>query len=128
MVYSLDGEWLIACDPRNEGRGQDWWAAVRPEACLTNVPWIIQGVFPGYHGVAWYWRQFSVHRNPYPSGRYLLRFWAVDYLAEVWVNGQRVGAHEGAETPFVLDITEAVVPDGKNLVAVRVLNPTNEPI
>jgi len=128
VVYSLDGEWLIACDPRNEGRGQDWWAAVRPEACLTNVPWIIQGVFPGYHGVAWYWRQFSVHRNRYPSGKYLLRFWAVDYLAEVWVNGQRVGAHEGAETPFVLDITEAVVPDGKNLVAVRVLNPTNEPI
>ena len=34
-----------------------------------------------------------------PSGRYLLRFWAVDYKAEVWLNGTRVGEHEGGEDP-----------------------------
>jgi hypothetical protein len=94
----------------------------------TKVPWIIQDAFPGYHGVAWYWRQFDAPTNPHAGGRYLLRFWAVDYLAEVWLNGTQVGQHEGGETPFVLDVTDAIRPGAKNLLAVRVLNPTHEPI
>ncbi len=53
----------------------------------------------------------------------------MDYLAEVWVNGVRVGGHEGGETPFELDATEAVASRrAEALLAVRVLNPTNEPI
>ena len=51
----------------------------------------------------------------------------VDYLAEVWLNGVKVGGHEGGEGVFVLDVTHAIKP-GKNRLAVRVLNPTNEPI
>jgi hypothetical protein len=89
---------------------------------------IIQEVFPAYHGVAWYWREFTAPENPLPGGRTLLRFAAVDYLAEVWVNGISVGGHEGGETPFVLDVTGAIRTDARNLLAVRVLNPTNERI
>ena len=125
-VLSLDGPWLLATDPRNIGRQEAWHQAARPEAKPTKVPWIIQEVFPGYHGVAWYWRTFGAPTNPHPGGRYLLRFWAVDYLTEIWLNGTPVGRHEGGETPFVLDVTASIKP--KNLLAVRVLNPTNEPI
>lgn len=128
-VCSLDGDgWRIATDPKNEGREAKWFAAPREEAKSTKAPWIIQDAFPGYHGVAWYWREFAAPANPFPQGRYLLRFWAVDYLAEVWVNGIRVGGHEGGETPFVLDVTEAVKPGASNRLAVRVLNPTHERI
>ena len=66
--------------------------------------------------------------NPHAGGRYLLRFWAVDYMAEVWLNGLRVGEHEGGETPFVLDVTDTIRSGAKNLLAVRVLNPTHERI
>ena len=52
----------------------------------------------------------------------------MDYLAEVWLNGMRVGGHEGGETPFVLDVTDAIRAGAKNLLAVRVLNPTHERI
>jgi hypothetical protein len=83
-VTSLDGDqWLLAPDPKNVGRVEHWYAAPRPEAKRTKVPWIIQDAFPGYHGVAWYWRDFVVPANDRPGGRYLLRFWAVDYTAEV---------------------------------------------
>jgi hypothetical protein len=92
------------------------------------VPWIIQDPFPGYHGVAWYWRDFPAPVNPHPRGRYLLRFWAVDYTAEVWLNGLAVGKHEGGETPFLLDVTRAIKPGASNRLAVRVLNPTHQPI
>jgi len=40
------------------------------------------------------------------DARLLLHFGAVDYEATVWVDGQRVGAHEGGYTPFSLDVTD----------------------
>jgi hypothetical protein len=124
----LDGEWLIATDPQNVGREMRWDRGPVPEAKKTRVPSIIQEVFPAYHGVAWYWREFAVPAHPHPQGRYLIRFGAVDYLADVWVNGVHVGRHEGGETPFVLDATDAVKPKVGNRLAVRVLNPSNEAI
>lgn len=128
-VISLDGDgWLLATDPKNVGVSQQWFKAPRTEARETKVPWIIQDAFPGYHGVAWYWREFHSPANPHIEGRCLLRFWAVDYKAEVWLNGISVGAHEGGETPFTLDVTHAIKPDAPNHLAVRVLNPTHEPI
>jgi len=128
MVIALDGRWLLAADPDNVGRDQQWWNEPVSDAKETKVPWIIQEVFPGYHGVAWYWRDFEVPVNPHKQGRYLLRFWAVDYMADVWLNGEYVGGHEGGETPFVLDVTDAIKPEVSNCLAVRVLNPTYEPI
>ena len=111
----------MATDPQNIGREQQWFAQPLPAAKSTTVPWIIQEAFPGYHGVAWYWRTFDAPVHPDPQGRYLLRFWAVDYLAEVWVNNVQVGGHEGGETPFVLDVTSAIQPGAaKSAVRARV--------
>ena len=130
-IVALNGDdWLLAADPRNEGRAQQWWQAPRPDARRARVPWIIQGTLPGYHGVAWYWRDFIAPANPHAAGRFLLRFGAVDYLADVWLNGVRVGGHEGGETPFEIDVTRAVRTGEAhpNRLSIRVLNPTNEPI
>jgi hypothetical protein len=128
LTVSLDGQWLLAPDPGNVGRQEGWFDAPRPDARETKVPWIIQDAFPGYHGAAWYWRDFTCPVSPHAGGRVLLRFWAVDYLSEVWVNGQPVGGHEGGETPFTLDVTAVVKLGAVNRLAVRVLNPTNDPI
>jgi beta-galactosidase/beta-glucuronidase len=128
-VLSLEGnDWVVAADPNNAGCSEAWWKGARPDAKPVRVPGILQEALPGYHGVAWYWREFSPPRNPYPRGRYLLRFHAVDYLAEVWLNDVRVGGHEGGETPFVLDVTDAVKFGAPNRLTVRVLNPKAEPI
>ena len=128
-TISLSGDdWLLAPDPKNEGRDQSWFNAPRPDAKKTKVPWIIQDAFPGYHGVAWYWLDFTAPANPRRDGRTLLRFWEVDYMAEVWLNGQAIGRHEGGESCFILDATKVIKPGATNRLAVRVLNPTNEPI
>ncbi len=128
-ILSLEGnDWVVAADPGNAGRTEAWWTAPRPDARPIRVPGIFQEALPGYHGVAWYWREFTPPQNPYPDGRCLLRFHAVDYLAEVWLNDLSVGGHEGGETPFVLDITDAVKAGSANRLAVRVLNPKEEPI
>jgi len=128
-VVSLDGdEWLLAVDPGNVGREERWHNKPLENAKQTKVPWIIQDAFPGYHGVAWYWRRFTAPDSLHEHGRYLIRFWAVDYKADVWLNGVHLGGHEGGESPFVLDATGAIRPQQPNLLSVRVLNPTHEPI
>ena len=128
-LLSLEGKgWVVAADPDNAGRDQQWWAAPRAEAKPVRVPGILQEALPGYHGVAWYWREFTPPTNPYDGGRLLIRFHAVDYLADVWVNDVSVGGHEGGETPFTLDITGVIKPGAPNRIAVRVLNPKAEAI
>ena len=123
-VVLLDGnQWLLAPDPENLGRRQQWWNEPQPTAKQAKVPWIVQDTFSGFHGVAWYWHDFNAPENPHKQGRYLLRFWAVDYKTDVWVNGVYAGSHEGAEDPFVFDVTESIKPNQSNRIAVRVLNP-----
>jgi hypothetical protein len=74
----------------------------------------------------WYHRVFTA--PPRRGGdRVLLNFGAVDWEAEVFVNGTRVGAHQGGYDPFSFDITDALKPASQTqdlVVAVR--DPTDE--
>ncbi len=83
-VVSLDGitEWRVAFDAQNVGRQEKWWQHARPEARPIRVPGTIQEVLPGCHGVAWYWRDVTLPVHPQADGRYLLRFWMVNSLAD----------------------------------------------
>ena len=78
--------------------------------------------------MAWYWRDVEIPVNPNTNGRYVLRFWAVDYKADVWVNGQAAGTHEGAESCFTFDVTGLVRPGAVNRVAVRVAISATRPM
>jgi hypothetical protein len=64
--------------------------------------------------------------SPRPDQVALLRFGAVDYFAEVFVNGQTAGSHEGGYLPFELDVTSLLRP-GENQIAVRVVDPGAKP-
>ncbi|WP_425258897.1 glycoside hydrolase family 2 protein [Rubrivivax sp. RP6-9] len=71
----------------------------------------------GFHSVCWYERDFDCLPA---DDRVILRFGAVDYAAQVWVNGQLATTHEGGHTPFACDITAMLEPSGRQTVSVRV--------
>ena len=73
-----------------------------------------------YEGYGWYRKHFSVPKE-WAGKRINLEFEGVFQMTEIFVNGRRVGEHQGGYTGFILDITDAVKP-GDNLVAVRVNN------
>jgi beta-galactosidase/beta-glucuronidase len=110
LAITLDSGWLIATDPNNGGRDQSRFRAPQPGAKTTRVRSVLQETFPAYHGVVWYWVKFNAAPQPFKDGRYLLRFNAVDYLADVWLDSVHLGSHEGSETPFVLDATSLIQP------------------
>ena len=53
----------------------------------------------------WYRRKFHVD-NLAPDKRYFVYVGAANYIAQVSINGQRVGRHEGGFTPFAFEVTE----------------------
>lgn len=129
QILCLDGDgWLLATDPDNIGRTEQWWKQPRKDAKRVKVPGVIQDAFPDFRGVVWYWKDLAVPQNPHPDGRYLIRVWEIDYLAEIWVNGKSIGSHAGAQEPFTLDATGAIQPGQVNQIAVRLLHPTDAPI
>ena len=72
-------------------------------------------------GVGWYRLHFNV--PPGRAGeRSFLQFDGVGTIAEVWLNGRRLGEHRGAFGRFRFDVTEMLDTDGPNLLAVRVDN------
>lgn len=73
-----------------------------------------------YVGYGWYRKHFAV--GPEWRGKQLfLEFDGAFQVAEVFVNGRRIGEHHGGYTGFSLDITAAVKTED-NVVAVRVNN------
>jgi beta-galactosidase len=68
------------------------------------------------------WYRFRLDRPAAREGRrtYLL-FEGVAAVADVYLNGRRLGRHKGAYTRFAFDATEALVP-GRNLLALKVSN------
>lgn len=69
----------------------------------------------GFHPNCWYEREFEVDAK---DKRVLLHFGAVDYRARVWVNGQFMIDHEGGHTPFSMDVTSVLCPEGPQTVTV----------
>ena len=131
QVLSLDtpDQWLLSADPGNVGGQEQWWerSSTGRETCtrsghdagdVRRVP--RRGLVLAHRS--------SIPANPHADGRYILRFWSVDYYIEVWVNGRAVGHHECVDSMVEFDITPAVRPDAENLVAVRIVNPSNTPI
>ncbi|MBR6547975.1 MAG: glycoside hydrolase family 2 [Clostridia bacterium] len=67
-----------------------------------------------------YTKTFELQNIPCKQ-RLILHFGAVDQVAEVAVNGQSVGKHEGGYLPFSFDITEFVI-SGENTLSVVVVD------
>jgi beta-galactosidase len=77
-------------------------------------------------GTGWYRLRFEAPAAAHGS-RYFLQFDAVATIADVWLNGQYLGKHEGAFARFRFDASAAINPTGDNLLVVRADNSRPRP-
>lgn len=73
-----------------------------------------------YEGTLWYKKSFDIP-NYDASKRYVVHFGAVNYFAEVYLNGKKLGAHKGGFTPFNFEMSH-LAKAKDNFIIVRVDN------
>lgn len=127
----LNGEWDFCFDDDNIGHKDA--AFTRPGFFDRKiiVPYAYQTKNSGIglnedHPVVWYRRLLPIMKNQ--EKRYLLHFEAVDYKADIYLDGQHLYCHEGGSTPFTMDITDMVRPNCELVVRVEDYNRTCQPI
>ncbi|MBN1451783.1 MAG: beta-glucuronidase [Anaerolineales bacterium] len=118
----LSGFWELSFDPEDQGRHSGWssgFSGGQPAAVPAS--WNDQfAERRDYLGQTWYQTHFNLPWGWDPSQQHIsLRFGSVNYLAEVWLNGERLGEHEGGHLPFDFDLQPHIKPEG-NLLVVRV--------
>ncbi|MEM9259365.1 MAG: sugar-binding domain-containing protein, partial [Bacteroidota bacterium] len=123
---SLDGDWEIIFDEQNEGKDKGWVtdAGFRANDDRRNikVPSAWEIIEQDYEGVGLYRHEFIVPED-WRDKVIRLHFAAVNYLAEVWLNDEVVGFHEGGFTPFEFRVDEMIKPGESNVLIIRVVGP-----
>jgi len=73
-----------------------------------------------YRGPGWYRRELNL--VPETGKRYFLRFEAASLVADVYLNGTKLGEHRGGFGAFCYEITGNLAASGTNVLSVRVSN------
>ncbi|HJT25356.1 MAG TPA: glycoside hydrolase family 2 TIM barrel-domain containing protein, partial [bacterium] len=119
-AVEYSGPWDFRKDPGNHGLRKGWSKGFKKEKSL-RVPASWNEQAPDlwdYLGPAWYQKNFSYTPSP-KQGKSFIRFGSVNYHATVWINGRKLGTHEGGHLPFDFEITQ-VLKKGANRLVVRV--------
>jgi hypothetical protein len=111
-----------------------WHRATVPGTVLTSL--VNDGVYPEplygennrtntipdslCRSTYWYRTTFTVPPS-YAGKQIWLSFMGINYIAEVWVNGQQVGTIKGAFTRGIFNVTPCVTVGAANALAVHVL-------
>ena len=129
---NLNGTWQFRFDLDDSGTKSNWFepneagfdrSIVVPFGWESELSGIAES--KGAPKVGWYRRTFRVPADFPPDQGVWLRFQAVDWRADVWVNGRKVAEHEGGYTPFAADISNEIVRDKENTLVVRAFDPTD---
>jgi beta-galactosidase/beta-glucuronidase len=122
---NLNGLWDYAITPKTND--------LTPPATYEGkilVPFAVESALSGVgrtvgkDSLLWY--HTTVNTSAKNNQKTLLHFGAVDWQCDVFVNGQRVGSHQGGYDPFTFDITGKLIKGNRQEVAVRVWDPSND--
>jgi beta-glucuronidase len=133
-TISLNGAWRAIVDPFDNGTSGAFYRNRIPKdksdlveysfdaSPVLNVPgdWNTQReqlLF--YEGPVWYRRVFNYHKPA--NTRAFVYFGAANYRTAVFLNGERLGDHEGGFTPFNFEVTH-LLREGENFLIVEVNN------
>ncbi len=120
-TLNLGGVWKYQLDPDDKGMELGY---NKPDQDVSSwkdmkIPnnWYLTEV-GDYFGTVWFSTRFQAP-DSYKDKKLFLRFGAVDYYADVWLNGEYLGFHEGMFNPFEFDVTGKIKLGGENILVVR---------
>ena len=123
-VRSLNEGWrfvqddTLGAEDALRASGADWKAVRLPHSWNSEDAASLKA--KNYkRGIGWYRLEFD---SPKAGARHWLEFGAASLIADVWLNGEKLGQHKGGFTQFRFDVTDRLKKAGRNLLVVRVDN------
>jgi beta-galactosidase/beta-glucuronidase len=121
---NLNGVWNYAIRPKTENEPATYDGAIlvpfAVESALSGVSKTV-----GKDSILWYKNIITIDKA-LKGKQILLHFGAVDWQAEVFVNGKSAGKHEGGFDPFTFNITSLLKSGTKQEIKVKVWDPTDD--
>ncbi len=127
----VSGIWDFQIDPDDLGESEGWFHGLpvaRPMAVPGSWNEQYEDLFD-YFDLSWYVTRTHVPHS-WQGQRIFIRVGSANYLGTVYVNGEKAGSHEGGHLPFAFEITDLVMWDQENVIAISVenhLKPTRVP-
>jgi hypothetical protein len=119
---NLNGKWQFRFDPKDEGLAGAWQQGVVefPLAITVPFPWgsALSGV-PDEAQIGWYARTIEVPAG-WEGQRVFLVVGAADWHTTAWLDGRKLGEHQGGYTPFEFELTPHVRPGTPQRLTIRV--------
>jgi beta-galactosidase/beta-glucuronidase len=119
---NLNGRWQFAFDPQASGEREGWPSRGLPPGggreILVPFSWgaPLSGV-PDSGDIGWYARTITVPQAWRGRGhRVFLVFGASDWRTSAWLDGHKLGEHQGGYTPFAFELTPARPGESQRLV------------
>ena len=127
-VIELPEIWDFKKDPADVGIAEKWFEDDIDESWVeisTSQAWTSQDPGRGYHGVAWYHVRFAPPASVEKGDGLMLYFGAVDGVADIFLNGVKIGEQHVAEgvmwdKPFTIPLPANLDPAGTHHLLVRV--------
>ena len=124
---NLNGTWTYEFDLSNSGKNRQLTTAKQLSNTIT-VPFCPESKLSGVNHTdfieqMWYQRSISIPEK-WKDKKIMLNFGAVDYHAEIYIDGNYLGNHDGGSSSFSLDITPAVEPGNTHSLVVFVADKT----
>lgn len=134
-TISLNGKWKAIIDINDAGIGN--WTAIWKDRTpsgktdfyeysfddgpVLDVPGDFNSQLPEltwFESSVWYKKTIDYHKT---GKRVFIYFGAVNYKCDVFLNGEKLGSHEGGFTPFQFELTDKIK-EGANAILVRANN------
>ena len=114
QVKELSGSWSFLIDPENIGERELWYKGLpeNKESVIVPSVWNNELGHLNFEGCGWYEKKFITD-----SSTLLLQFESVMTLATVWLDGEKIGEHYGAFTPFEFIVND--LSKGEHTLIVR---------
>lgn len=121
---NLNGEWEFAFDDLAIGLVEGWDTGDVNLPRKIVVPFVYQSELSqinqrAVHDTVWYRKEFQYNGEKHT----ILHFGAVDYQADIYLNGDYVGGHIGGHTSFSFDVTRYLKESGQQVLVVRAYDP-----
>ncbi len=106
----LNGKWFFFIDESDNGIKNEWYSPKwfqnnkdnKENGEIIQVPSnfnMLKGL-DKYNGIVWYFLELpNIPYRPM-SHEYSIEFDGSNYLTEIWINGYKLGTHEGGSIPF----------------------------